>query len=504
MREDLGSASTRAQAARPGPSSFKQIDLDQQRLSEVIRRNEVLLIPPMGPDSDAMAACLRAIGVRAEVLPAADRETVRVGRRYTSGKECVPMCMSLGNVVQRLERDHSEDLFCVAMPRSHGPCRFGAYNLLFKVTLERLGWKDRVRMWSPEDTGYFDDAQIGWFLVAFIGFMAEDLLLEALHFVRPTEQTPGAATAIYHRRREELHQLLEQRAAGDLTTSQTLAALATGRLFGFRGWLRGTLQELTAVGRQRQMPSVLVVGEIYVRCVSFANDFVIQKLEQRGIRCRFAPFNEWLEYTSWLNLETGVQRGFSSQAQDRVQRLVQDTLYHDAAGIMGWPRRTTVKESVRAAADYLRWDLHGEAVLTIGGPVHEHRAGLIDGVVSVGPLECMPNKISEAQFFHAAEREGLLSLTLSLNGDPMDPEVLDNFAFEVHTRFRQRQEAGEITAAAPASEPIPPRVPRPISAGPIRTEIAPPAERPAPDREAYPEMPLQGRPAPSVRRRSGP
>ena len=73
----------------------------------------------------------------------------------------------------------------------------------------------------------------------------------------------------------------------------------------------------------------------------------------------------------------------------------------------------------------------------------------IDGVVSVGPLECMPNKIAEAQFFHAAEEEGLVSLTLSLNGDPIDPEVLDNFAFEVHQRFKRR-----VTAPSTA-EPMP-------------------------------------------------
>ena len=50
----------------------------------------------------------------------------------------------------------------------------------------------------------------------------------------------------------------------------------------------------------------------------------------------------------------------------------------------------------------------------------------------------MPNKIAEAQFFHVAEQEGLLSLTLSLNGEPVAPDVLDNFAFEVHERFRRR------------------------------------------------------------------
>jgi hypothetical protein len=50
----------------------------------------------------------------------------------------------------------------------------------------------------------------------------------------------------------------------------------------------------------------------------------------------------------------------------------------------------------------------------------------------------MPNKISEAQFFHVAEEQGLLSLTIPLNGDSIDPEVLDGFAYEVKERHRRR------------------------------------------------------------------
>jgi hypothetical protein len=85
---------------------------------------------------------------------------------------------------------------------------------------------------------------------------------------------------------------------------------------------------------------------------------------------------------------------------------------------------------------------------------------MIDGVVSVGPLECMPNKICEAQFFHVAEKEGLPSLTLSLNGDPVDPEVVDNFAFEVHQRFR----AGRRPAPRPRRRKTPAWIERPMAA----------------------------------------
>jgi hypothetical protein len=62
----------------------------------------------------------------------------------------------------------------------------------------------------------------------------------------------------------------------------------------------------------------------------------------------------------------------------------------------------------------------------------------------------MPNKIAEAQFFHTAEREGLPSLTLALNGDPIDGSALDHFVYEVHARFGQRRRSG------PSSSPEPP------------------------------------------------
>jgi hypothetical protein len=63
----------------------------------------------------------------------------------------------------------------------------------------------------------------------------------------------------------------------------------------------------------------------------------------------------------------------------------------------------------------------------------------------------MPNKISETQFFHVAEREGLLSLTLPLNGEPFDMEVLEGFVYEVKERHRRLA----LRVASPHSRPRP-------------------------------------------------
>jgi hypothetical protein len=151
-----------------------------------------------------------------------------------------------------------------------------------------------------------------------------------------------------------------------------------------------------------------------------------------------------------------------------VESIVRERILHlchaAAAGPLGWKKHVPVPQQLAAARPYLREELEVESVLTIGVPVDAWRRGEIDAVVSVGPLECMPNKIAEAQFHHVAEKEGLLSLSLSLNGDPIDPEVLDGFAFEVHQRYRKRRKptaeepswtskVGELLAPRPVPEP---------------------------------------------------
>jgi len=266
------------------------------------------------------------------------------------------------------------------------------------------------------------------------------LLLQALLDVRPSENRPGAAQAAYDRYFQELLRVLETKARGDLSASVSLWQLVNGQLFGITDLLRRAARDLAAVRCPVEMPTVLVVGEIYVRCVPFANDFVIEKLEQRGIRTRLAPFHEFLDYVDYINRFKAGKYGLSERLQSLVQRKVGNLTKRAMAGPMGWAEPLSIPDILDAVRPYVRDDLHGEAVLTAGTPLLEWRRGHIQAAISVGPLECMPNKIAEAQFFHMAEREGLLTLTLSLNGDTIDPEVIDNFAFEVHSRFKLRSQ----------------------------------------------------------------
>jgi predicted nucleotide-binding protein (sugar kinase/HSP70/actin superfamily) len=426
--------------AAKAPNRFAALQPARLAVAD-FQRDQRILIPPLGPNSDVLAAGLRGLGYRAETLPPVDAAALRLGRRFTSGKECVPMCMTLGGLLQRMSELPADELVIYALPGGSGPCRFGVYNLLNQLTLERAGLRERVHIWAQHEEGYFDRLPPGFALLVFAGFTVADALQEMLLEVRPGEKNPGAAQTIYERATRELHRRLEDRAMGDLGLARALWQVVGGNLFGLRRLLTQAAREFAAARGETERPRVLVVGEIYVRSNAFANDHVVARLEERGLRVALAPCGEFIEYVDHLNHVVHRRGGWSSHismaVQDRVRALVARVGQRE----LGMHPPVPVAETLAAAGDYLPVSHEGEAVLTLGAALHHWRAGRIDAVVNVGPLECMPTKVAEAQFFHIAQKEGLPTLTLALNGDPLNPEALDNFVFEVQERFRRKVES---------------------------------------------------------------
>ena len=418
-------------------------------LREILQPGQTLLVPAMGPEAEAVAAAMRGMGVKAEALPLADAACLQTGRRHTSGKECLPLTLTLGSLLQRVEGD-PEGRFLFLMPTSCGPCRLGAYRTMDQMVLDRLGLRDRVKIWSPPWGDYFQGLPSGFSAVVFLGVSAIGVLEEALHFVRPAEREPGLAERIHRRWFERLRNLLEAGTGGDLSAAKVLLEASTGRAYGVPELLRQALAELRAADSGRVLPKVLITGEIYVRLDPFANGFLARALGQRGIRVLLESCSEVIRYAEHTAWAAGQKQGVA----DHLQRWVLEKLFslcqREASRQLGLPARPSIPSILAAAAPYMRDALEGETVLSLGGPIHAWKAGEIDAAVIVGPLECMPNKLAEAQLAHVAEREGLLALALSMNGEGLDAALLDNFVFEVQRRFKARRRSAEEALAAVA------------------------------------------------------
>ena len=448
----------RAQGNGARRNDFASVQFSGWRLHDFARRNngdsEKMLVPYIGPASETVAAVFRGLGFHAEPLPPPDADALRRGRRCMSGKECLPMPLTLGSLLQRLERATDGERFVYLMPGTDGPCRFGAYNLLNNIVLERLGWRERVRIWSPQDSGYFDDLAPGTEMLLFAGIAASDFLLQALLDVRPVEQVAGGAEAIYGRSHAQLKARTESAARGGLSLARGLWEVTSGQLFGLTDILRRAGRELAALRGRDDLPVVELAGEIYVRGVEFSNDFLIRKLEERGLRVHLSPKCEWFDYCGHPE---GCASGCDGRARRRladrlgnfVRRRIESAAFAALAPALGWPAPTSAAQALAAARPYVSPALRGEAVLTVGAPLHQWRRGQLDAVLCVGPLECMPTKIAEAQYHHLAEHEGVLSLTLNFNGDPIDAATLDNFAFEVKSRFARKDDRTRLLSVRP-------------------------------------------------------
>lgn len=356
------------------------------------------------------------------------------------------MTITLGSVLQRLEAESDDDeTFAFLMPTASGPCRFGVYNVMHKIAFERAGWKDRVRIVSPSDDDYFAGLPPDFQLRVWTGMVAADVLLAALHDVRPDERAPGQARRAWELATADLHAVLERPSAGGGGIGRALLEVGGG-LFGVRDVVRRAAAAFAAaLGPREDRPVIGLVGEIYVRLDPFANDYVVERLEEAGARVRLAPFGEWIEYTTWTAKKRVRDRRpvagddpVAIHVTAALQDQVADALWGEMGRALGWGRRAPVEAAVRAGGAYVSEDLLGEAILSVGGPLHEYLAGEIDGVVAVGPLECMPNKIAESHLMRADADHGLPSLALSVNGDPVDPRVLEDFVFEVREAAGRR------------------------------------------------------------------
>src|ERR1043166_8500416 len=109
-----------------------------------------IYIPPMAYGSaPAFASALRAVGLDAEPTPPSDSRTRELGARYTSGDECYPAKVTVGDFMKVLEGPTADPSRTVLfMPTADGPCRFGQYATYLRHILTTAGHPE-VEVISP-------------------------------------------------------------------------------------------------------------------------------------------------------------------------------------------------------------------------------------------------------------------------------------------------------------------------------------------------------------------
>jgi predicted nucleotide-binding protein (sugar kinase/HSP70/actin superfamily) len=381
-----------------GPVPLPEELRNDRRVGGPPLTERTLYVPRMSyAASRCFAAAFRSFGVDAHPFPPSDEKTLEYGGRYTSGEECLPERLTLGDALKVvLAPGARPERIAFFMPSAPGPCRFGQYAPFLRKTLDEIGATETMVL-SPESGSGYDQlgSGLGVQRACWRALVAADLQRKALLRVRPYEVETGAADAAYETGITETCRALERPGVAPRQMLRDLRAVMDASAARFRA-IPMRFEERVLIG---------VIGEIFCRLNTFSNEDLVRELERQGGEAWIADIGEWVYYTNleqrrkWIPYDGGrwSLRMLSAWMKDAVQRRDEHHLaepFHDL--FRGREEPANISVVTAFAEPYLPAEgVYGEMVVNSGKAIYLWSRGC-DGIVDISPFTCMNGIVSEA------------------------------------------------------------------------------------------------------------
>ena len=350
------------------------------------------------PGARLTAAALRSIGIEAAPSPDSDADTLDLGGLFSSGEECLPHKVTLGNFLKVTRQpgfDPGKTAFF--MPTAHGPCRFGQYAPYLRKVMDELGHHD-VMIFSPSSRDGYDGVgshgtQLQ--LAMWMGLVVGDLVTRFVLKTRPYETVSGAGDEVFEQSIKDFGEVLSRPGVKCQATLHDLVGLVEQMRDRFRR---------VPADYTRDKPLIGLVGEIFCRQNTFSNDEIARRIEKLGGECWLSDIAEWVWYANW-HQENNIRRArgrwnvemlkakLKTHTQQRYEHALLAPVHED---LKGYEEPQSVREILRRSEPYLpAHGCLGEMVLSVGKAIYLAEKGAA-GIIDVSPFTCMNGVICEA------------------------------------------------------------------------------------------------------------
>jgi predicted CoA-substrate-specific enzyme activase len=389
------------------------IDSDDRRLP--LRHKDVqVILPSMGKrNTTAVAAILRANGLNAIALPVSDREVLLTGRKSTTCKECLPYILTTGSFMNYIRtRTDEKKVSLFFLPTGGGPCRLGQYCRALDHLIEKEQLKNVAVFVITDENGY---AGLGasTLLRAWLAMVTGDVFEQIRSTVAVAAENPPKAL-----------ELVEE------VWSDLLLHFEGKYSMRYSTFLSNCAQKLSTVKLKKshkEIPTVSLIGEIYVRQDEFSRKNIVDYLENEGIRVRIAPVSEYLCYSNFV-VNTGLgerEFSFKEKIKMRLTAEVQQWWETRIKSILGnsglyHPENIDIEKTIHSAEHLMDQNFRGETILTVGLGIREILHDCC-GVISIGPFGCMPSRMAES----ILKKEMTIEGKLRAGSSPQELAVFD-------------------------------------------------------------------------------
>jgi len=361
-----------------------------------------LLLPSMGRlASEAMAAVFRGFGINAKAHPPADESVLKLGRANTSCKECLPLILTTGTLLNYIHNGKRDDEVLVYFfATGSGPCRFGQYAIFMEDLVKRLEIPD-VALFSLTAENSYMGLEDGFDKRGWWALIISDAIEDIRSMLLANASDPEVAMGIFN---EEWSLILDELEKGDFSGMEDQLTRTASRL-----------KKIPLKRPPKMVPTISLTGEIFVRRDPISRQYLTEHLAQKGFAAVCSPIAEWLLYCnymikkglnnyemSWMEkLKSKLRNRFMVQCERRVKSIL------SGSGLIH-PQPLNIESIIQCASPYISPNLAGEAVLTVGSSLNDV-ASHTCGVIAIGPFGCMPNRLSEAILNETMNREGKLA-----------------------------------------------------------------------------------------------
>jgi predicted nucleotide-binding protein (sugar kinase/HSP70/actin superfamily) len=348
-----------------------------------------MLLPSMGKlSTEAFTAVLKGSGFHAKAHRPADEAVLKLGRANTSCKECLPLILTTGTLLNYINNGKREDEVVVYFfATGSGPCRFGQYYIFMEDLIKRLQIPDVALFTLSAENSYVgmdkDFETRGWWAV-----VTADVMEDIRSMILANAVDPQNAMEIFAEGWEPI-----------------LTALGTAEFSEFEQQLMHTAEHLRQIPMKQPpetVPTITLSGEIFVRRDALSRQYITERLAEKGFATICSPIAEWVLYCNYMvdkglsaepmtmkeKIKFKIRSKFQARYEKRIKSILSESGLVHAAPL-------EIDTFINNASTYISKNLPGEAILTVGGSLTDivsHSCG----VIAIGPFGCMPNRLSEA------------------------------------------------------------------------------------------------------------
>ena len=352
-----------------------------------MRKNYTILTPQMSPiHFDMLIPALAAAGYHMVQLPTGGDE-LEYGLKYVNNDACYPSLIVVGQIMKALlSGEYDLNQTAVIISQTGGGCRATNYIGFIRRALKKAGM-DQIPVISlsagiESNPGY----KINYRLLngAIHALVYGDLFMRVVYKTRPYEKVPGSVNALHEKWKKICIEAVKHPKKGELKKN-----------------IRGIIKDFDeiALNETQTKPKVGIVGEILVKYLPAANNYIVDLLEAEGAEAVCPDMLDFFMYSAYDSVFKADHLGHSKTGKmaGKLAIWFLERYRTELRAALAESKRFDPPANIYDLAEYAKpfvslGNQTGEGWFLTGEMIELIHSG-VSNIVCTQPFGCLPNHV---------------------------------------------------------------------------------------------------------------